>query len=264
MRKDLFESTAYYYARYRPGYPKRFFKYVVQEFKLDKGGRMLDLGCGTGQLSVPLAPYFKEVIAMDPDAAMLKEGKQIAQKAGVRNIKWVKGSSEDLKISMGKFQLVVMGRSFHWMNQKKTLAMLYKILEPGGGVVIVSERRKDTTWTPKSRWRYAALGVIKKYLGEHRRAGKGYFKVSEKHFEDFIHESPFKTFRVYKQRIRNVWDLKGIIGYFYSMSFSSKALLGKHAPAFEKDLKAAFRKAIPSEKFSENTDLEALIAKKQL
>jgi len=263
MRKGLFESTAYYYARYRPGYPKGFFRHVIRKFKLDKRGRMLDLGCGTGQLSVPFAPYFKEVVAMDPDTAMLKEGKQITQKAEVKNIKWLKGSSEDLKMNMGKFRLVVMGRSFHWMNQKKTLAILYKILEPGGGVIIVFERRKNPVLMARSGWQQAAAGVIKKYLGDHRRAGKGYFKIPEKRFEDFIRESPFKTFTVYRQKVRNVWNLNGTIGYFYSTSFSSKAVLGKFAPAFEKEFKAALRKANPSGKFSENVDLEALIIRKE-
>jgi len=137
------------------------------------------------------------------------------------------------------------------------------MIEPGGGIVIVSERRKDTLWTPSSKWRLAASEVIKKHLGEQRRAGSGYFKVSEKRFEDFIRESPFKKFEIYRQNVRNQWDMKGALGFFYSMSFSSKAVLGKSVRAFERDMKRELLKANPSGRFTENTVLEALIVKRK-
>ena len=44
----LFAETAWYYARYRPGYPKIFFDEVIERFHLDGRGRLLDVGCGTG------------------------------------------------------------------------------------------------------------------------------------------------------------------------------------------------------------------------
>lgn len=49
--QSLFAGKASYYARFRPGYPKVFFDEVVQRFHLDGSGRLLDLGCGTGQLA---------------------------------------------------------------------------------------------------------------------------------------------------------------------------------------------------------------------
>ena len=66
------------------------------------------------------------------------------------------------------------------MNQKKTLATLYKMIEPGGGAVIVAEGGGYGVWTRKSDgWRGALNEVIKKYLGPGRRAGSGYYKVPE-------------------------------------------------------------------------------------
>ncbi|MGH9173431.1 MAG: class I SAM-dependent methyltransferase, partial [Vicinamibacterales bacterium] len=63
--RDLFKGTASYYARYRPGYPAEFFAAVVEHFGLDGAGRLLDLGCGTGQLLIPLAPFVEAAIGMD-------------------------------------------------------------------------------------------------------------------------------------------------------------------------------------------------------
>ena len=53
--QSLFAGTAWYYARYRPGYPKIFFDKVIERFHLDGRGCLLDLGCGTSQLTIPLS-----------------------------------------------------------------------------------------------------------------------------------------------------------------------------------------------------------------
>jgi hypothetical protein len=60
----LFTGTAWYYARYRPGYPEAFFADLVARFHLDGTGRLLDMGCGTGQLTIPLAQHVAAAIGM--------------------------------------------------------------------------------------------------------------------------------------------------------------------------------------------------------
>jgi SAM-dependent methyltransferase len=69
----LFAGTAWHYARYRPGYPDVFFDDLIVRFHLDGTGRLLDLGCGTGQLIVGLAAHVAEAIGIDPEPEMLTE-----------------------------------------------------------------------------------------------------------------------------------------------------------------------------------------------
>ena len=66
LPSNLFSGTAHYYARYRPGYPEHFFRHILSRFSLGATARVLDLGCGTGQLAIPLAPPVAEVIGIDP------------------------------------------------------------------------------------------------------------------------------------------------------------------------------------------------------
>ena len=70
---QLFASTAPYYARYRPAYRESMFAILRETFGLDGRGVLLDLGCGTGSLAIPLAPMFERVLAIDPDDAMRAE-----------------------------------------------------------------------------------------------------------------------------------------------------------------------------------------------
>ena len=72
--KDIFQGTAWYYARFREGYPPEFFDLIKRKFDLLKGDRVLDLGCGTGQIAIPISASVKEVVAMDPEPEMISEG----------------------------------------------------------------------------------------------------------------------------------------------------------------------------------------------
>jgi len=62
-------------------------KWNYNDFELNKKGTLLDLGCGTGELAIPLANHFTSVLALDPDDGMLQEGRKKAKKAKVDNIK---------------------------------------------------------------------------------------------------------------------------------------------------------------------------------
>jgi hypothetical protein len=49
---DLLLGAAKYYERYRVPYPQEVFDWIVNEYRLDGCGRLLDGGCGTGQAAV--------------------------------------------------------------------------------------------------------------------------------------------------------------------------------------------------------------------
>ena len=95
--RDAFKSCAWYYARYRPGYPQEFFDYLRERFQLNGTGRLLDLGCGTGELSIPLSKYFRQVIALDPEPEMIGEARIKANDEGITNINWIEAGSDDLE-----------------------------------------------------------------------------------------------------------------------------------------------------------------------
>lgn len=238
---DLFAGTARYYARYRAGYPLRFVEHIAGRFGLDienPTGRLLDLGCGTGQLILSLAHFFEDAIGVDPSLEMLAEAAFAAERLRVHNVRWIAGGSEDLprlRQEIGALRLVVMGSSFHWMDQDQTLRDLYEMIEPGGGVVISSS--SFNLWSGERPWQEVAKAIIQRWLGEERRAGSGNYRQPHDPFEAIIARSPFAGLETYHLPRRRTLDVEQIVGLVYSTSFCSPDILGERRAGFERDLR---------------------------
>lgn len=257
---DYFRGTAWYYARYRPGYPTEFIQHLVTRFRLDGTGRLLDLGCGTGQLTLPLARHVAEAVGFDPEPAMLAEAVALARAGGVTNARWVAGSSADLprlRPALGAFRLATLGSSFHWMDRDATLRDLDALIVPGGGIVIAGS---PSLWTVANDWQQAVKEVIQRWLGATRRAGSGTYSEPGERHERIIARSPFRRLETYRLTYQRVWDLDGIVGHLFSTSFCSPAVLGARRAAFERDLRATLSRLEPRGAFTEEVTLEALLA----
>lgn len=95
---------------------------------------VLELGCGTGRVTTPLARAGIGVIGLDRSAPMLKVA--IRKSAGVDGLSWVQGDMRAIPIG-ARFGLVLIPyRAFlHLMtteDQQRTLASIYEHLSPGG------------------------------------------------------------------------------------------------------------------------------------
>jgi SAM-dependent methyltransferase len=260
--QSMFKGTAYYYSRYRPGYPEEFFSLVSDVFGLDGRGRLLDLGCGTGQIAVPFAGRFDEVIAIDPEPEMLAEARRVIAEAGAGNVTLVQGSSEDLpalKEALGLFRVVTMGSSFHWMDRAATLETLAHMVEPDGGIVIASA---GSFWTAETEWGRAVKAVVQKWLGHERRAGSGTFSELPERHESVIDRSAFGPCRAHVITYSRTSTLDQVIGHLYSTSFCSPSLLGERREAFEAELSAVLAALCPGGDYTEDVRLEVLLGRR--
>jgi len=258
----LFKGAAWYYANFRRGYPKSFYDHITKIFKLNKSSRALDLGTGTGQIAIPLSKIVKEVVAVDPDAEMLNEGKVIAQSKKILNIIWTKSRAEDITNKLGHFDITTMGASFHWMDQDNVLANVYKLTNDRGGIILVSNTSSIHRNRENDEWKDVVLKTIEEYLGEKRRAGKGHFKETKDKYEDKLERSKFKVLKTFNDRYTQKWNIDSIIGFLYSTSYASRRFFGGRIEEFENELRANLLKLNKTGKFTETAVLEALLGQK--
>ena len=258
---ELFASTAEYYARYRAGYPPELFSYLVERFALDGTQTVLDLGCGTGQLALPLAPHVARVHAVDPEPAMLDEGQRLATERGLDNIAWRRGDSYHLNtLELPTVDLVTMGASFHWTDREALLAALDTLVAARGAVVVVSGGAPGEQTPPP--WADTIGEVRTRYLGSARRAGSGTYTHPDERHADVLARSPFRRVDTVDWTWQLPRDLDSVVGLQFSFSYSAPAQFGDEDTRirFEHDLRQALTTQFPNGDFTETIRTEALIA----
>jgi SAM-dependent methyltransferase len=153
-----FRAAAAHYLGGRPPYANLLITRVAERLGLGPGDKMLDLGCGPGQLARAFSPFVGEILGLDPEPEMLRVAAENA--AGFKNIAFRQGSSYDLSPALGKFRMVAMGRSFHWMDRVDTLRRLDAMIAPDGAVVLFSDRHPDV---PANAWNATRRAVMERY-----------------------------------------------------------------------------------------------------
>lgn len=257
---ELFRSTAPYYARHRPGYPPEFFARLRELLALDGTQTALDLGCGTGQIAVPLAGSVARMIAVDPQPDMLEWGRRGAASSGVANIDWrVADSTKLTGLDLPPLELVAMGSSFHWMDRDAVLAVFDQLVLPDGAIVVASSG--DAGDEPPV-WAEAIRQVRERYLGPRRRAGKSTYTHPPDRHETVLARSPFNDVRAETWHWTIERDIDAIIGLQLSYSYSAPALLGDRLDQFIADLNEALNDQLPDGRVTEQIETEALIAQR--
>lgn len=252
-----FRTAAESYARGRLNYPAELIARVVLLAGLKETHRVMDLGCGPGFLAVAFAPYAREVVGVDPEPAMLEQAAQYAAQSRAR-IQWVLGSSFDLGEDLGRFQLVTMGRSFHWMDRPATLETLSKLVSDNGAVALFGDAHLDM---PTNHWKKRFEEVLKPFAekdpshGGHRRGNPSWLP-----HEAVLLDSKFN----HLERISVVRQIETpverLVDRALSMSSTSPQRLGAELGRLMERLRAALSEEAKDGVITEVVESEALLA----
>jgi SAM-dependent methyltransferase len=260
---QLFAGAAPYYARYRPSYPPALFDHLQAHFGLAAtAATAVDLGCGTGQLAIPLAARGLSVIAIDPSPEMLAEARRAATAAGVATrIRFVAGVGEDLpSLVQEPVALMASAAAFHWMDRERVLGHCDRLVVPGGGVAIIAGA--PSVWSAGADWAAVIVEVIREFLGPERRAGSGTYRDPPRRHEEVLAGSPFSMVTHWQQPQTYVRDVDELIGLQLSTSHATPALLGDRREAFVARLRQRLLEAVPEGRFMENVMLDAYCARR--
>lgn len=162
-----------FYQRFRRGYPPEAAGALVGAFTLTRDDVVLDLGCGTGQLTRALAPSVGAVLGMDPEPDMLAEARRATTEP---NVSWLLGSDADLgaltaALGPGRLGAVTVAQALHWMDHERLFTAVRPLVRPGGGVAVVTNG--EPLWLQEPAWSAALREVVSAHLGVplHRACG---------------------------------------------------------------------------------------------
>ncbi|EEP75158.1 methyltransferase [Micromonospora sp. ATCC 39149] len=264
--ESLFEGAAAYYERGRLPYAEGFAAALANALGLDGLGRLLDVGCGPGTVTVPLAGWFAEAVGVDPDAGMLARARLRAARDGVGNVRWVRARAEDLPAGLGRFRAVVFAQSFHWTVRDSVAATVRGMLLPGGAFVHVSDAKEpvSTAGLPHPVPPYAAVAeLVRRYLGPVRRAGRGLLPHGTPGGEALVLAGAgFAGPTRLRVRSRAVaWrSVDDVVAWVHSRSDGAPHLFGARLAEFDADLRALLRASSPTGCFAERVpDTELMI-----
>lgn len=123
-----FGQAVDHYDRARPGYPSDAVELVLTH----QPRQVVDVGAGTGKLTAALLGAGREVVAVDPDEAMLARLQQ--RLPGVRTLV---GTGESVPLPDANADLVTFGQSWHWVDVPAASAEVARVLRPGGVLGLV-------------------------------------------------------------------------------------------------------------------------------
>ncbi len=136
FQRTLFDSIAARYAESRPGYPAHIVEFVAATAGLGPGAAVLEIGCGTGQLTTRLACFGFRLTAIDIGPSMIAAARRRLSGAGA-GISFQVTSFEDLAAADASFDLVISGAAFHWVDPEVAFSKSARLLRPGGWLALL-------------------------------------------------------------------------------------------------------------------------------
>jgi ubiquinone/menaquinone biosynthesis C-methylase UbiE len=105
---------------------------VARDLLAGKGDSVLDVGCGAGSFTWLVAPFFKRVAGLDPNAARIEEAQAAAKTKGLE-IDFRVGEAERMPFADASFDVVVFSNSLHHIpGMDAALAEAARVVKPGG------------------------------------------------------------------------------------------------------------------------------------
>ncbi|MFB7608516.1 class I SAM-dependent methyltransferase [Streptomyces gardneri] len=124
LHGSSFGTAAAAYAAHRPDYAQAAVRWALGPAP---GARVLDLGSGTGKLTATLVALGVDVVAVEPDPAMLAELRR-----ALPTVRALPGSAESIPLPDASVDAVLAGNAMHWFDMAVAGPEIARVLAPGG------------------------------------------------------------------------------------------------------------------------------------
>jgi len=199
--KDHFSTQATDYTRYRPGYPPELFSWLAS--LTDAHETAWDCGCGNGQASVGLAPYYRNAIATDPSR------QQIDNAQPHDRITYAVAPAEESGLPDACADLILVAQALHWFDFERFYAEVRRVARPGGILAAISYGELQVAGAPDKVISHFYHQTIAPYWPPERHyVDEGYRNI------------PFPFTRIASPHfaMQVDWNLEQLLGYLGTWS----------------------------------------------
>ncbi len=251
-------EVADFYCRYRRGYPPAVLDTLAARLGLTGDDIVIDLGCGTGQLTLPLSGRVRAVAGVDPEPAMLARARRAAAEQGNTNVTWLLGADSDLPalaalLGDQRAGAVTIGQALHWMNYRELFPVLAALLRPGGGVAVVTNG--TPLWLQDSAWSQALRTFLERWLSTTLTSACGTDEASQRVYRDIMIAAGLDVTEVSFEYAEDL-DLEHLVGSLCSALPVQRLPPPDERPAFAEQVRRALA---PHERFSEPVRVRMLL-----
>lgn len=186
-QRFAFDAVADVYDRARPGYPPPLFDDVISLSGIAPGGRILEIGCGTGQATADFARRGFRMLCLEPGPSLARRARE--RLAMFPKVNILPHTFEAWPLDAGAFDLVISAQAFHWVAHEvrfaKSAAALHRdgALAVFGNAVVVersplrealdriyARHAPSMAVRPSARW-YSEEGPVRALFSESGRFG---------------------------------------------------------------------------------------------
>jgi len=245
------------YHRYRHGYPSAVLDALRSAFDLTGQDVVVDLGCGTGQLTLPMAARVRAVVGMDPEPDMLQRARQAASEQDVRNVTWMIGADTDVPalrdlLGGNSVAAVTVGQALHWMKHPELFRAIIPLVRPGGGVAVVTNG--TPLWLQDTNWSRALRDHLEQWLGTRLTSACGTDEQSQRRYRNDLVSAGFEVTAMSFDYLTEL-DLDQLVGGIYSALPVTRLPAQDHRSEFFEQVR---RTVAPHEHFSEHVHVAIL------
>jgi len=137
-RRQAYDQIARLYDRARPSYPAALFDDIAAYAGLTADARILEIGCGTGQATLPLARrgYALDCIELGEELAKVARDNLAPFPAA----QVIHADFNTVDLTPARYELVLSATAFHWLDPATRFDKAHRLLKPRGTLALFWHR----------------------------------------------------------------------------------------------------------------------------